>query len=229
MQSETREYQKVIDYVSQMIADGQLKIGDRLPTERQIAETLSIGRNSTREALRMLEHVGMISCKRGSGNYLTDNVSRSVSEMVHMMLLLGQTDRAEICSFRRNMEKAVCRAILDGKTFSRWETQASEILHQASETQEREMQIELDRRFHYLLIQATENRFWIALLEPITDVYRKWIDAALQSANDFVKGQLQIEHKALFRALQNDDYAACEAAIDRHYDYVDAELSKAAE
>lgn len=117
MQSETREYQKVIDYVSQMIADGQLKIGDRLPTERQIAETLSIGRNSTREALRMLEHIGMISCKRGSGNYLTDNVSRSVSEMVHMMLLLGQTDQAEICSFRRNMEKAVCRAILDGKTF----------------------------------------------------------------------------------------------------------------
>ena len=106
MQSETREYQKVIDYVSQMIADGQLKIGDRLPTERQIAETLSIGRNSTREALRMLEHIGMISCKRGSGNYLTDNVSRSVSEMVHMMLLLGQTDQAEICSFRRNMEKA---------------------------------------------------------------------------------------------------------------------------
>ena len=39
MQSETREYQKVIDYVSQMIADGQLKIGDRLPTERQMAET----------------------------------------------------------------------------------------------------------------------------------------------------------------------------------------------
>ncbi|MFR4477515.1 MAG: hypothetical protein ACLT3Y_10105 [Ruminococcus callidus] len=47
----------------------------------------------------MLKHIGMISCKRGSGNYLTDNVSRSVSEMVHMMLLLGQTDQAEICSF----------------------------------------------------------------------------------------------------------------------------------
>ena len=83
MQSETREYQKVIDYVCQMIADGQLKIGDRLPTERQIAETLSIGRNSTREALRMLEHIGMISCKRGSGNYLTDNVSRSKPSNEH--------------------------------------------------------------------------------------------------------------------------------------------------
>ena len=50
MQSETREYQKVIDYVSQMIADGQLKIGDRLPTERQIAETLSIGTRGAADA-----------------------------------------------------------------------------------------------------------------------------------------------------------------------------------
>ena len=37
---------------------------------------------------------------------------------------------------------------------------------------------------------------------------------------------MQAEHQAMFHALQNNDYAACEAAIDRHYDYVDAELSK---
>ena len=62
MQEETREYQKVISYLSQMIASGELAIGSRLPTERSLAETLSIGRNSTREALRMLEHTGVIVC-----------------------------------------------------------------------------------------------------------------------------------------------------------------------
>ena len=74
MQEETREYQKVISYLSQMIAGGELAIGSRLPTERSLAETLSIGRNSTREALRMLEHTGVIVCKRippnhGNGTY----------------------------------------------------------------------------------------------------------------------------------------------------------------
>lgn len=43
MQEETREYQKVISYLSQMIAGGELAIGSRLPTERSLAETLSIG------------------------------------------------------------------------------------------------------------------------------------------------------------------------------------------
>ena len=114
MQEETREYQKVISYLSQMIAGGELAIGSRLPTERSLAETLSIGRNSTREALRMLEHTGVIVCRRGSGNYLTGNVSRPITEMVHMMLLLGQTDRKEICSFRRNMEGTGSRLAAKG-------------------------------------------------------------------------------------------------------------------
>lgn len=149
MQEETREYQKVISYLSRMIAGGELAIGSRLPTERSLAETLSIGRNSTREALRMLEHTGVIVCKRGSGNYLTGNVSRPITEMVHMMLLLGQTDRKEICSFRRNMEKAVCRAILDQGTFSRWKEQAAVLLQKAQEQQPLDRQIELDRQFHF--------------------------------------------------------------------------------
>ncbi len=224
MENETREYQKVISYLSDMIASGELTVGQRLPTERHIAETLSIGRNSTREALRMLEHMGMIVCKRGSGNYLVGNVSRPVSEMIHMMLLLGQTNQWEICSFRRNMEKAVCRAILDAKTFSRWEEKGRMILHQAQAAQQLEEQIELDREFHFLLIHATENHFWTALLEPVADTYRKWIDTALQTASESVKEELQQAHWDLFHALQKGDFPACEAAIDKHYNCVDAEL-----
>ncbi|MFR4393665.1 MAG: hypothetical protein ACLT29_05015 [Ruminococcus callidus] len=141
--------------------------------------------------LRMLKHIGMISCKRGSGNYLTDNVSRSVSEM-HMMLLLGQTDQAEICSFRLNMEKASA-VRSDEKSFSRWETQVAEILHQPAKHRNGNAD-RADRRFH--IHPGDRKPVLDCLLEPIADVYRKWIDAALQSANDFVKdsGRQSIRH-----------------------------------
>ena len=46
---EGREYQKAIDYLCGLVKEGELKIGSKLPTERRLAETLSIGRNSTRE------------------------------------------------------------------------------------------------------------------------------------------------------------------------------------
>ena len=100
------------------------------------------------------------------------------------------------------------------------------MLQKAQEQQPLDRQIELDRQFHFLLIHATENQFWIALLEPITEVYRKWIDTALQTASDTVKQKLQESHTMLFQALCCGDYPACEKAIDAHYDLVDNELEK---
>ncbi len=64
------------------------------------------------------------------------------------------------------------------------------------------------------------------MLEPITEVYRKWIDTALQTASDTVKQKLQESHTMLFQALCRGDYPACEKAIDAHYDLVDNELEK---
>ena len=65
------EYEKVIDYIDELIKNGDLCIGTKLPTERVIAEHLGIGRNSTREALSILHGMGMIRRVQGSGNYVT--------------------------------------------------------------------------------------------------------------------------------------------------------------
>ena len=59
--SESMEYEKVIDYINQLICSGELGVGSKLPTERSIAETLGIGRNSTREALSILHGMGTVS------------------------------------------------------------------------------------------------------------------------------------------------------------------------
>ena len=73
-----REYTKVIRYICNLIESGDLRMGERLPTERAISETLSISRNSTREALRTLEHMGAVECRQGSGNYLAENIALSL-------------------------------------------------------------------------------------------------------------------------------------------------------
>ena len=58
---------------------GELTIGSRLPTERALAETLGIGRNSTREALSIMHGMGLIERRQGSGNYISENVGQSIS------------------------------------------------------------------------------------------------------------------------------------------------------
>ena len=58
--SNKQEYKKVIEYICQLLNDNSLKAGDRLPAERSIAQTLSISRNSIREALSALNGMGII-------------------------------------------------------------------------------------------------------------------------------------------------------------------------
>lgn len=67
----TSEYEKAIQYIYSLMQDGTLQNGSKLPTERTIAETLGIGRNSTREALSILHGMGMIERVQGSGNYIS--------------------------------------------------------------------------------------------------------------------------------------------------------------
>ena len=79
MEQSRNEYQKVIEYIRNQIASNKLSIGSKLPTERELAEHLSISRNSTREAIRTMENMGMLESQQGSGNYLCGNMEKPIS------------------------------------------------------------------------------------------------------------------------------------------------------
>ena len=215
---ESKEYQKTIEYLCDLIKAGELTIGSKLPTERKLAETLSIGRNSIREALRILESIGMVECKQGSGNYIAGNVSKTISEVIEMMLLLKQITKEEIIVFRRDMEKAICNSIIESKNIEKWYYKIKNILITDIELQSLEEQIEADWNFHYMLILATENQVWISSSKAIITV--------LKYAEPDIKQKLQESHIAILSALWEGSRDAVEKAIDLHYDLVDNELKK---
>ena len=105
--STTMEYQKAIEYIFQMIKEGRLIVGSKIPSERDIAETLGIGRNSTREAISILRGMGLIESMHGSGNYISKDTGRSILSIVSVMLALGSISMKDIVEFRRVMARAI--------------------------------------------------------------------------------------------------------------------------
>ena len=85
---ETKVYTKVINDIKEKILSGELKNGDRLPSEREMAERLDVSRTSIREAIRTLEIMGLIESKRGSGNYITNSFGNSLFEPLSIMFML---------------------------------------------------------------------------------------------------------------------------------------------
>lgn len=66
-----RAYEKVLDYIRSEVRRGNLKRGERLPPERELAEQLGVSRNSVREAVRTLSLMGFVSSIQGAGNYIS--------------------------------------------------------------------------------------------------------------------------------------------------------------
>ena len=221
MAEQNHEYEKVIDYIRNQIEAENLTINSKLPTERAIAEELSISRNSTREALRILEHMGILKSIHGSGNYLTDNISMQMSEMLRYMILLKSISKLDICHFRRDMEKTVCRVVMKSEISEDELDKISDILNSESDKYD---EVERDRLFHYSLIYATNNKLWICFMEATMDIYREWIDEVLSNADSDTKKILKEVHNSIFSSIKKRDMAKCEASIDKHYDIIEREL-----
>jgi len=218
------EYRKTIDYILDLIRSGMLQIGDKLPTERSISEKLGISRNTVREALRGLEILGIVNGKQGSGNYLTDNISDSIAKAMDIMLLMNRTSKEEICSFRRSMEKTVCSYLIARGCSSENKLKIVAALNTLKEADGTSDAPIADRDFHYSLIYATENSFWITFMEAVSEVYMRWIDDFLTTADNDVCRKLQEAHEKMVQGIITGDTEFCFHAIDAHYDIIDKNL-----
>ena len=69
-------YEEVIEQIKDMIYNGILKKGDKLPSERDMVEELQVSRTSVREALRSLEVIGLIESRQGEGNFIKESLDR---------------------------------------------------------------------------------------------------------------------------------------------------------
>ena len=77
-----RFYEYVIDNIRQMIADGELQAGQKLPSERELAEKFNVSRVPIREALKILEYMGVLDSSPGDGTYVKNTSAQSlVSKM----------------------------------------------------------------------------------------------------------------------------------------------------
>ena len=211
-------YRKAIEYVRDLIASGEYSVGDRLPSERAISERLDISRNSTREALRILEHAGVIGSKHGSGNYITGEMTKGLSSVFEMMLLLQQTDKEEIYDFRCRMEMFVCRMIIEKGV-----DDLSEVGKAAKEAKEAppERRAECDYKFHYELIKASGSGLVILIMTCISEMYSKWIEDVIKMAPPEWEKRFNDCHIKIYRNLLTKNIRECMAAVQEHYNLIE--------
>lgn len=97
-------YQQIVDSVKAKILSGELKIGDKLPTEYELCEIYSVSRASVREAIKFLKALGILDVYQGGGAYITNNLMMQMTDSASLIFALTDGKMSELTALRYDFE-----------------------------------------------------------------------------------------------------------------------------
>ncbi|MGA3087018.1 MAG: FadR/GntR family transcriptional regulator [Terriglobales bacterium] len=211
-------YEEVAKQIERLILQ-KLHPGDKLPSERELAEMLQVSRSSIRDAIRGLELIGLVEPRQGAGTIVRELSAESVvnpfaSALKHRQELVG-----ELLDFRKMLEPPL--AARAAKHASAEEiSEMEEILQRQEATLLRgEASIGEDAEFHYSVALASGNSVVLKVLDILMDLLRDTRGRSLQ-----VKGRPQQSlagHRRILAAIKRHDAEAAKAAMRRHIEDVE--------
>lgn len=176
-----REYlhEQIAASIQNMIAEDDLESGSRLPSERQLAQTLGVNRATVREAIRLLQERGLVEIRIGNGTYVTDMTPAVVSESIARYFFCGSCAHEDLFVLREILEPEM--AALAAVNASPDElAKLSELVNDIESTfsrQDLDNYVAADTGFHEMLAVATHNELIAAIVAGLEEVMKKWIRA----------------------------------------------------
>ena len=222
-----RIYQHVVEQIQEMILDGRLSRGDRLPSERTMAEQFAVSRNSVREAIRTLEIIGIIESRQGGGNFVAAGSSDCLFEPLSIMFKLNSGKFTDLLELRRSLE--IEAASLAAQRITGDEAaKLSVLIDELKQTDNEARCIELDKQFHLMIAELSGNALLSGFLHAISRLFeqavregRKYIMTSLSNNQTLMR-----LHQELCDAVVNKRVEAAAVAVKHHFDFILDNLRK---
>ena len=213
-----KAYEVVIDSIKDMVFKRELKKGDKLPTERELAESLKVSRTSVREAIRALEIIGLVESKQGAGNYIKNDFATSLFEPLSVMFMLQESSPKDIFQLREVLELECCR--LAAKNIKDYELdRLLSIISEMKETDSEERSSNLDKEFHSLITTTSRNKLIINVLNVVSKLIEISIKEYRSQIIDLFKNDRKLveTHESIYLALRSRDEEKIIKAMEEHY------------
>ena len=212
IQSE-RLYERIVDQIESRIVAGDLKVGDQLPAERELAEQFTVSRTAVREAIKALREKGLVEIRLGRGTFVTNTASGAVR---HSLGLLLKNEKGFV-----HLEEV--REILEPEIAALAATRITDeniaAMTEAVETMETaldnvEIFVEADLDFHLALAEATQNPIIPSLMDSIIDLLREQRKRTGNIEGGLERGQYH--HKKILEAVIQRDPKAARQTMQDH-------------
>ena len=218
---QSRIFQDIVDQIQEAILNGGFKVGDMLPSERELKEMFQTSRGTLREALRVLEQKGLIEIKLGVGGgaMIKTADTDQIGESLDILIRSQKVSLSHLCEFREEVEGDVVALAAERATNADIK-RLKELLKEAKKHAEkggshRDPFLEVDKKIHLALSQISRNPIYISVLKMVHNNIHSYLDSFLHME----KRELMENYQDLYdmvQALEKGDAAKSKSIAQSH-------------
>ncbi|HYP52265.1 MAG TPA: FadR/GntR family transcriptional regulator [Pyrinomonadaceae bacterium] len=208
--------EEVVSQLREMIHRGELRSGDRLPPERDLAKLLGVSRPTLRAGIRSLAALGVLQSRQGAGTFVvkSDGPPSLDSSPLRLMASLHGFTTAEMFEARRSLEMAVAGLAAERATGEQLATMSEEIAGMYASLDDPEQFLVHDMRFHQTVAAASGNRILTSLMNMVATILFDVRSKTVKRARD-LKESAEM-HRQIYRAIRERDTDAARSAMRDH-------------
>lgn len=217
----TKVYEQIIEQFKNMIAEGTLKKGDKLPSERELVSQLGVSRSGIREALSALQIIGLVESRHGEGNFIRENFEESLIDPFLLIFMLNGSSKVQILELRRIIEVETA-ALAAEKITDEEINELSQCLIKLSEADDEVLKGKYDKEFHYNIAKASKNILVVNMLNAVSSLMDSFI-SEVRGKILMVEGNREIlmkQHDDILNSLKERNPKAASEAMSQHLDLI---------
>ncbi len=216
-------YEQVIEQIKELIYQGKIKRGDKLPSERTLRQQLKVSRASIREAFSALEMIGLIDSRPGEGTFIKKHPAKNLLEPLSLNLLLEENVAEELVELRRVLEVDCVRLAVGRVTEEELAEMDQHIIDLSNSSGFEEKSITADKLFHYTIAKASKNKvlyFTMIAISEAMDFHIKNTRTRLVS-NKATMDEFVRQHCRIFKAIKEQSVEKAMSEMQDHLNYVE--------
>lgn len=221
-------YEIIFQKIEHDIVSGNLKMGERLPSERELAAQYGVSRTSIREALRLLELNNLIEIRQGDGTFVKTNAQQTFqNQLSNVVLNTDQTTLYEMLETRLILESQ-CATLAALRATGKDLENIARTLEMMKNTNDEEIGIQADLDFHMAIAKATNNNVLAQLIASFAPHMRNTIEVTRKhrlSSTANITRTFE-EHKAIYIAISRGESEQAKTLMEDHIRTIRQELSE---
>jgi GntR family transcriptional repressor for pyruvate dehydrogenase complex len=224
----SKVFERVAEQIEKRILAGELRSGDRLPTERDMAEQFQVSRTAVREAMKILGQKGLVDMRPGRGTIVIDGAHEAMQNSIGLLMKMklgeigGSDNLVEVRAILETEIAALAAARATEKEIAAMR-EAIRVMDESLD--DAEAYIVADNSFHEALAQATQNALILILIHSIVNLLSEQRKQIFEIEGGPQRGQ--IHHRRILESIIRRDPAAARSAMGSHLLQVFEDVSAA--